>query len=145
MSVDRSVNRAPLNDVHHVAEHVIGPERTGRQAEASSPEPDWTEQRKALPPEVLLPATVHWMSTLPADFQPVAIAAAFPRIANQLAALWPRPDALTRQLHDLLVDTHGGRRGFPVRILRELHALRAYYAGLHPDRRDLWNRRKPVR
>ena len=145
MSVYRPVNRAPLNDVHPVAEHVVGPERTCPQAHASSPEPDWTPQRRALPPEILLPATSHWMSTLPVDFQPVAIAEAFPRIANQLAALWPRPDALTRQLHDLLVDTHGGRRGFPVRILRELHALRAYYAGLHPDRRDLWNRPKPVR
>ena len=145
MSVYRQVNRAPLNDVHHVAEHVVGPERTGPQADASSPEKDWTGQRRAPPPEVLLPATAHWMSTLPVDFQPVAIAEAFPRIANQLAALWTRPDALTSQLNDLLVDTRGGRRGFPVRILRELHALRAYYAGLHPDRRDLWNRPKPVR
>ena len=121
MSIYRPLNRPPRNDVHHVAEHVAGPGRIAAKQ-------DWTEHRKALPPEALLPATVRWMATLPSDF-----------IANALADRWSRPEALTSYLSELLVDTRGGRRGFPVRVLRELHALRALYAGLHSERSDLWS------
>jgi len=140
VSVYRQVKRSPLNDVHHVAEHVMGPIRVDSRID-SNLRNDGSERRKSAPQEILLlPATVRWMSTLPAEFQPVAIVATFPRIANELAALWGIPDALPSYLSDLLVDTRGGRRGFPVRILRELHSLRACYVGLHPERSDLWSR-----
>jgi len=145
MSIYRPLDRPPRSDVHHVAEHVAGPERNGPPAEEKPAKQDWTEHRKVVPTEALLPATARWMATLPSDFRPTVVGEAFPRIANALADRWSRPEALTSYLSELLVDTRGGRRGFPVRVLRELHALRALYAGLHPERPDLWSRPKRAR
>jgi len=144
MSIYRPLDRPPRNDVHHVAEHVAGPDRI-KQHEADSSKPDWTEHRKAHPLEALQPATTRWIATLPAEFRPTAVGETFPRIANALAEQWSRPEALTSYLSELLVDTRGGRRGFPVKVLRELHTLRAFYAGLHPERSDLWSRPKRAR
>lgn len=132
ISVYRPLKVPPRCDVHHVAEHTAGPERGEQAAIPSSPEADWTGQRKAMPAAFLFPATARWMASLPFEFQPTAIGVAFPRIANVLASLWTRPDALTSYLNELLIDKRGGRSGFPIKVLRELHALRAYYATLHP-------------
>jgi hypothetical protein len=70
------------------------------------------------------------METLPPDFQPRQTSKTFPRIANALAALWSVPEQLTSYLDELLADKRGGRQGFPVRVLSELHALSAYNAFL---------------
>jgi len=141
MSVYRSFKRAPRSDVHHVADHAASPKRSELASAREAPRAqDWSDKRKAAPPEALFPATEVWMSLLPFDLRPETTAATFPRIANALAALWSRPDALTAYLGELLVDRRGGRRGFPIKVLRELHALRAHYASLHP-RRDASGRR----
>lgn len=145
MSIYRPVDRSPRSDVHHVAGHVVGNDKVKQPPDESSQGQDWSKHRRGLPPETLLPSTTRWMETLPREFQPAAIGATFPRIANALASRWATPEALTNYLNDLLVDTRGGRRGFPVRVLRELHALKALYAGLHPDRSDLWSRPKRAR
>jgi hypothetical protein len=92
MSVYRTLKRAPLSDVHHVTEHIAAPENRQRESAPTAPQPDWTKRRKARPPETLLPMTERWMTFLP--FRPVALARTFPRIANVLATLWARPDAL---------------------------------------------------
>jgi hypothetical protein len=73
-----------------------------------------------------------WVSTLRADVRPNALLAKFPRIANLIAALWRDPKALRRYVDDLLVDTRGNRKGFPLDILSELFALRAHYDELNP-------------
>jgi hypothetical protein len=140
MSIYRPVDRQPLSDVHHVPGHVVGNDKAKQPPDESSHSQHWTKQRRTLPPEPLLPSTTRWIETLPQEFQPTAIGATFPRIANALASRWATPESLTSYLNDLLVDTRGGRRGFPVKVLRELHALRALYAGLHPHRSDLWSR-----
>ena len=62
----------------------------------------------------------------------------FPRIANLLAALWQDPNSLRRYVDDLLVDKRGNRQGFPVDVLRELFALRAYYDEMHPRSSRPW-------
>jgi hypothetical protein len=140
MSVYRSFKRSPVSDVHHVAEHIAAPENRQRESAAVAPEHDWTLQRKARPPETLLPMTARWMTFLP--FQPVALANKFPRIANTLATLWARPDSLRAYMNDLLVDKRRGRKGFPIEVLGELHALKAYYATLHPDQAVEWDDRE---
>ena len=81
-----------------------------------------------MPAEFLFPATVRWLASLPPEFPATAIGKTFPRIANMLAALWTRPDALTNYLSELLTDKRGRRQGFPITVLAELHALRAYCA-----------------
>jgi len=89
--------------------------------------------RKARPAETLLPVATRWLAALPFDCYPIALAKKFPRIANVLATFWTRPDALTNYLTELLVDRRGGRKGFPLDVLYELHQLRAYYTTLHPE------------
>jgi hypothetical protein len=129
MSIYRPLSRSPRSDVHHVAEHITAPER---DRALDAPTCDWTALRKAAPAETLFATTVRWMAALPIDAQPVALSKGFPRIVNTLAALWRRPEALTSYLGDLLVDRRGGRRGFPLEVVEELHRLKAYYSKLHP-------------
>jgi len=73
------------------------------------------------------------MAAMPPALRPAGTAQLFPRIANQLAALWKRPEEFAPYLSDLLIDKRGGRTGFPVAILRELEAMKWHYATLHPD------------
>ena len=128
MSPYRTLKRSPVSDVHHVVEHIVGPERVEQQTGPSSHGEDWRSLRKAKPTEILLPRTVRWITTLPLEFQPTATAEAFPRIANAIAALWSAPEELTSYLTELVVDKRRRRQGFPIRVLSELDALRAYYA-----------------
>ena len=137
MSIYRSNDRLRRNDTHHVAEHIAGPQGDEQQGVPRTPEQDWNAKRKEKPAEFLFPTTVRWMETLPSEFQPTAIGKGFPRIANTLAALWTRPDAFMSYLDDLLIDKRGGRQGFPIDALTELHALAGYYAVSRPDRSDV--------
>ena len=125
-SVYSSIDRSLRNDVHRVAEHIIGPQGETQPGVPRAPEQDWTNRRKAKPAEFLLPTTVRWMETLPSEFQPMVIVKAFPRIANTLAALWTRPDEFMSYVNDLLIDRRGGRQGFPNEVLTELHARTDY-------------------
>ena len=131
MSVYRPLKRSPRSDK--------------QQGVPRAPEQNWTGRRKAKPAEFLFPTTMRWMATLPSEFQPTAIGEAFPRIANALAALWIRPDAFMSYLDDLLIDKRGGRQGFPIDALAELHALSGYYAVSRPDRSVVRGRAKQPR
>lgn len=133
-SPSRQVRRAPRNDVRDVDDHAIAPPRPNG---ASSPNPslhDRTGRGKSEPIDVLLPGTASWIGTLALDFRPTALISAYPRIANELAAVWECPDAVASYLNELLAAAHGGRRRVPIRVARELHALRAYWLSLHPGR-----------
>lgn len=129
-----SIKRAPRNDVHHVAEHTLGPARVKRNSAETAPARDWTGHRKASPAAVPLKTTTAWMQNLPPQVQPHAIYNRMPRIANVLAALWARPDATKAFLGSLLVDRRGGRKGFAEDIRNDVNKLQAYYVTLHPDR-----------
>jgi hypothetical protein len=132
MSIYRAVKRAPRSDVYQTTEHVLGPERGEQRAREASPSYDWSGHRKANPVEILLPTTVGWMTGLPPPLRPAVLVERFSRIANQLAALWNRPDELAPYLRDLRVDNRGGRKGFPIAVLRELEGLNGYCATLYP-------------
>jgi hypothetical protein len=126
MSIYRPLRRSARSDVHHVEEHIVGPE--SRQPRTEPPHAEiWSSRRKAAPSDFLFAPTERWMTGLPFDVQPRALARRFPRIANALAALWTRPAEATDYLNDLLVDHRGGRQGFPLEVLDELHTLNAYY------------------
>ena len=132
MSVYRTVNRSPRSDVHHVVEHALGAHGRQQQGIPGPTEQEWTVRRRARPAEFLFPTTTRWVAALPRELQPTATALAFPRILNAIAGLWSAPAELTSYFTELLVDRRGQRKGFPVRVLGELHALRAYYATLRP-------------
>jgi hypothetical protein len=131
MSVYRPLKRSPRSDK--------------QQGVPRAPGQNWTGRRKAKPAEFLFPTTMRWTATLPSEFQPTAIGEAFPRIANALAALWTRPDAFMSYLDDLLIDKRGGRQGFPIGALAELHALSGYYAVSRPHRSVVRGRAKQPR
>jgi len=99
---------------------------------------DWTTRRSQKPAAALLRPTAQWAAALPAPVVPHAMLSKFPRICNLLAVLWQDPPSLRRYVDDLLVDKRGNRQGFPIEILRELFALRAYYDELHPGFNRPW-------
>ncbi len=87
--------------------------------------------RRSQPVLVLLPRTRSWIASLPEPVRPHALAAQFARIANLLCIVWDDPSACKRCFYELLVDRRGGRRGFPMAVLRELNVLSAYYIAMH--------------
>ena len=135
----------PSRDAYRVAEQLVDAKRDEQQAAAISPEDDWTRRQITVPAEALPPTTASWMAGLPLEIRPIALGELLPRIANTLAALWPQPNEFVAYLFEMLADRHGRPKGFPIKILRELRALRAYYASIHPDRSDLWTKPKQLR
>jgi hypothetical protein len=111
----------------------------------ASPEPDasLTEEaqrrkRKGTPTNVVLKPTFTWVATLPPSVHPLALMRQFPRIANQLAAVWSETPAVRSYLDSLLVDYRGHRQGFPPDVLKELLSLRLYHESLHPQDLSVW-------
>lgn len=131
MSIYRRTDRVPLNDLTITA----GPRASDVQSQNDE---DWTKQRSSEPANGLLRPTMKWASILPASARPNELLAKFPRICNLIAVLWPDPNSLRRYIDDLLVDKRGDRQGFPLDILRELFALRAYYDQLNPQSSRPW-------
>ena len=72
-------------------------------------------------------AATAWISALPQQVAPLALAHQFPRIVNRLARFWDSPQMIDQYLTELLVDRRGRRKGFPDRVLDELHALDKFH------------------
>jgi len=72
--------------------------------------------------------------------RPKELAAAFPRIVNNMAKLWKMPREMDRYFGELLTDTRGKRKGFSLNILMELSTLNDYYkTKMHTATRDVWD------
>ncbi len=85
-------------------------------------------------------AGLSWLASIEQSVRPIRLAAAFPRIANRMAKLWKMPREMDRCFEDLLTDTRGNRKGFPLNLLMELSTLKDYYkAKVFPTRRDVWD------
>ena len=67
-----------------------------------------------------------WLLRLPPKLRPVKLAESFPRVANRLARDWSDNFMLEVCFEDLMVDRRGGRRGFPVPVLREIRRLYSF-------------------
>jgi hypothetical protein len=132
MSIYRRTDRVPLSDL------AVG---TGQRPFGAVPTAgeDWVKRRASQPASGLLRPTVAWAAGLPAEVQPAALMAKFPRVANLIAVLWKDADSLRRYVDDLLVDKRGNRQGFPLDVLREIFELRAYFDTLHPPTLRPWD------
>jgi len=97
-------------------------------------------KRKGTPTNELLKPTFKWAATLPPIVQPLALMRRFPRIANQLAAVWSETPSVRSYLDSLLVNDRGHREGFSPEVLRELLSLRLYHESLHPQELSVWDR-----
>lgn len=89
---------------------------------------------------VLNLAAKAWLSELPQELAPLALAQQFPRIVNRLSRFWDSPRMIDEYFRQLLVDRRGKRKGFPQRVLNELYALYEYYRTLHDvQSSDVWD------
>jgi hypothetical protein len=93
-------------------------------------------------------AAVAWLSELPQEVAPLALAKQFPRIVNRLSRFWDSPRMIDEYFKQLLVDRRGKRKGFPQKVVTELYALAEYHRALHQtESSDLWDSipyRKPT-
>jgi propanediol dehydratase small subunit len=85
-------------------------------------------------------AGLTWLASIERSARPIRLAAAFPRIVNRMAKLWKVPREMDRYFEELLADTRGNRKGFPLNILMELSTLKDHYqAKVFPTRHDAWD------
>jgi hypothetical protein len=101
-------------------------ERTESFIEAQAAGHTW--QRRPLRPDddQLLEHTWDWLGRLPKGVCPVHLPADFPRIANDLARLWPETSALDKYFEEKEFSPREGRHGFPPLIKEELLAIHVY-------------------
>ncbi len=110
-------------------------------APATSPPPP--------PPSDRTIATIAtWVSRLPKERRPFALARSYPRIAERLAVIDVDTSTAIGYLDSLTIDHRGDRDCFPVDVARELMQLRVHHAqrlegGILPDAGVGWglNRR----
>ena len=120
--------------------------------EAVAPEasPEVTTTGNIVPPRSTLGRTgSQSVQTTPAPAPalapdaPCALERQFKRIADKIAEGWPSAEC-ARYIDSLLVDSRGGRQGFPPEVISELFLLHALLEDHNPTRRDLWER-SPLR
>jgi hypothetical protein len=79
--------------------------------------------------EELRNETRLWLRQLPRNVQPSTLAEQFPRLANDIAALWTDASACGKYIDALLFGTRGGtREGFSYQVAFELSYLKALTA-----------------
>lgn len=66
-----------------------------------------------------------------------SLEAHFPRMALEIAAFWGSPSSF-KQLQDLLMDSRGGRKGFPADVYSDLSLLLTLVPRPQ-DPYDIWN------
>jgi hypothetical protein len=93
---------------------------------------DWEQLRRPRNPHslVLTDFAVKWLFGLPRDILPKTLAREYPRLINQIADRWERPEACVSYLNQLLIDERGTRRGFEKKIVFELTRLKVHLAPL---------------
>ena len=80
------------------------------------------------------------LASIEEPVRPKELAAAFPRIINQMAGLWSSPRRMNRYLEQLLTDARTSRKGFTLGILTELTTLKDYYqTKVFPVPHDAWD------
>jgi len=91
----------------------------------TAPTGEWAVRRKPLTERdrVLVSDTHFWLRRIPGPYQPKQLCRHYPRVANEIARCWDDRVLVDRLLIDLMVDKRGDRRGFPARVVQELHVL----------------------
>jgi hypothetical protein len=81
------------------------------------------------------------LDSLTPELRPNHLPERFPRVMNEIARLWRRPDQLDRYFDDLLMDKRTGRQGFPLAVALELSTLKDYYqAEVYPKKECVWEK-----
>lgn len=70
---------------------------------------------------------ISWLVTLAPSQRPHALCERFPRLANLIAAAWPKAGERQAVMHALLRDDRGGRKGLPSDVRAEIEALLRHF------------------
>ncbi len=82
----------------------------------------------------LSPAATQVLAVLPPSLSLQNLLERYPRIVNQLADDWRDPARFRATMDSYLIDSRGGRQGFPLPVVNELMALRDFYnSEIHPE------------
>jgi hypothetical protein len=97
-------------------------------AAASRHDKDWSTARRARSDEQVKinKDVIAWVSHLPPDIRPRALANQYPRIFNRVVELWKHPFSCEKYLDELLLDGRGSRQGFPLDVADELASLKTH-------------------
>jgi hypothetical protein len=111
---------------------------------SAAPQKDWSVMRHASETQEIriTKEVMAWLSQLPPEVRPRALAVQYPRIFNKIAELWGRPLLCEKYLDELLMDERGTRQGFPADVAAELTALKTHFiatANIHHF--DVWGNR----
>jgi hypothetical protein len=141
MSIYQKFDEGPPTEsfVYPVKRQKVVRSPASLEPDASLAEEAQRRKRKGTPANEVLKPTFKWVATLPRSVRPLALMRRFPRIANQLAAVWSETPSVRSYLDGLLVDDRGHRQGFPQDVLRELLSLRLYHENLHPQELSVWH------
>jgi hypothetical protein len=93
------------------------------------PEKNWSNARHSTGEEQVrvTKEVMAWLSDLPPDVRPRALAIHYPRIFNKIAELWGKPLQCEKYLDELLMDERGTRKGFPPDVAAELTVLKTHF------------------
>jgi hypothetical protein len=112
----------------------------------SCPSPNktrWVAQRAPDKPgdRMLSLEAVAWLDSLPQDVRPHNLAKRYPRICNRMVERWKFPELMIPYFDELLMDSRGGRQGFPMMIAIEIVSLKEHFlAILSSSKADVWDR-----
>lgn len=70
---------------------------------------------------------ISWLVALPPSQRPRALCERYPRLANVIAAAWPRDGERQAVMQDLLRDNRGGRKGLPSDVRAEIQTLLRHF------------------
>ncbi len=113
----------------HLMQKAVSASRQPQRLQDTTPEPaqNVAALRKADPVNYLLPASNRWLTSLPREVRPLALATKYPRIVNLLAQHWNDHDACAAFFGHLLFDRRGDRQGFPVAVKSDIRILHEYF------------------
>lgn len=86
-----------------------------------------TAAHRHQPQWVLEPRSIRLLDGLPPEMRLLGLRRAFPHVINSIAQHWGDPTGMQRTMQALLIDSRGGRQGFPADVRRELAELADYY------------------
>ena len=89
--------------------------------------------RRGEPVNHVLPASNRWLTSLPREVQPLALASKYPRIVNLLAQHWNDHEACAAFFDHLVIDRRGNRQGFPVAVKSDIRILHEYFLHSAPN------------
>ncbi len=93
---------------------------------AGTPTGRWARAPAAVGPVELSFAARQWLKAIPTALQPLELCRAYPRVANRIALCWDDTGLAGTVFNELLVDSRGGREGFPSAVAAELLRLHAW-------------------